>query len=128
MVKKTQSIEGKHPTFLAFSHPDWFLPYVTQQKRIFLACKPELSLYPLSIRVFQTGRSLLPLASMNRYLHFYCPLSFPMTDTSRLFSVQSHKGRQVRQEKVWGIFVWKNWALFQDSLSYSPLCMLTDTV
>ena len=27
MVKKTQSIEGKNPTFLAFSHPDWFLPY-----------------------------------------------------------------------------------------------------
>ena len=29
MVKKTQSIEGKNSTFfLAFSHPDWFLPYV----------------------------------------------------------------------------------------------------
>ena len=28
MVKKTQSIEGENPTFfLAFSHPDWFLPY-----------------------------------------------------------------------------------------------------
>ena len=26
MVKKTQSIEGKNPTFLVFSHPDWFLP------------------------------------------------------------------------------------------------------
>ena len=29
MVKKTQSIEGKNPTFfLAFTHPDWFLPYI----------------------------------------------------------------------------------------------------
>ena len=27
MEKKTQSIEGKNPTFLAFSDPDWFLPY-----------------------------------------------------------------------------------------------------
>ena len=27
MVKKTQSVEGKNPTFLAFPHPDWFLPY-----------------------------------------------------------------------------------------------------
>ena len=25
--QKTQSIEGKHSTFLAFLHPDWFLPY-----------------------------------------------------------------------------------------------------
>ena len=28
MVKKTQSIEGKNPTVKAFSHPDWFLPYI----------------------------------------------------------------------------------------------------
>ena len=28
MVKKTQSIEGKSPIFLAFSHPDYFLPYI----------------------------------------------------------------------------------------------------
>ena len=31
MVKKTQSIEGKNPTFLAFPHPDWFLPYMEDQ-------------------------------------------------------------------------------------------------
>ena len=28
MVKKTQSIEAKNPTFKAFSHRDWFLPYI----------------------------------------------------------------------------------------------------
>ena len=29
MVKKTQSIEANNPTFfLAFSHPDLFLPYI----------------------------------------------------------------------------------------------------
>ena len=28
MVKKSQRIEGKNPTFLAFSHPDCFLPYI----------------------------------------------------------------------------------------------------
>ena len=28
MVKKTQSIEAKNPTFLAFLHPDGFLPYM----------------------------------------------------------------------------------------------------
>ena len=28
MVRKTQSIKGKNSTFLAFSHPDWFLPYM----------------------------------------------------------------------------------------------------
>ena len=28
MVKKTQGTEGKNTTFLAFSHPDWFLPYI----------------------------------------------------------------------------------------------------
>ena len=29
MVKKTQTIEGKKSTvFLAFSHADWFLPYI----------------------------------------------------------------------------------------------------
>ena len=27
-VQKTQSIEGKNPTCLAISHPDWFLPYI----------------------------------------------------------------------------------------------------
>ena len=32
MVKKTQSREGKNPTFLAFLHPDWFLPYILQKK------------------------------------------------------------------------------------------------
>ena len=37
MAKKTQSIEVKNSTYLAFSHPDWFLPYATiiqQQKDI----------------------------------------------------------------------------------------------
>ena len=29
MVKKTQCIEGKIHFFLAFSHPDWFLPYMS---------------------------------------------------------------------------------------------------
>ena len=28
MVRKTQKIKGTNPTFLAFSHPDWFLPYL----------------------------------------------------------------------------------------------------
>ena len=28
MVKKTQRIKGKNPTFLVFLHPDLFLPYV----------------------------------------------------------------------------------------------------
>ena len=28
MVKKMQSVEGKNPTCLAFSHPDWFLLYI----------------------------------------------------------------------------------------------------
>ena len=32
MVKKTQSIEGKNSTFLAFLHPDWFLPYTIHIK------------------------------------------------------------------------------------------------
>ena len=31
MVKKTQSMEGKNPNFLAFLHPDWFLPYILNQ-------------------------------------------------------------------------------------------------
>ena len=33
MVKKTQRIEGKNPTyFFAFSHPDCFLPYMMLKK------------------------------------------------------------------------------------------------
>ena len=32
MVKKTQRIGGKKFHFLAFSHPDWFLPYVQYTK------------------------------------------------------------------------------------------------
>ena len=28
MIKKTQSIEVKNSTLLAFSHPDWSLPYI----------------------------------------------------------------------------------------------------
>ena len=31
--QKTQSIEGKIPTFLAFSHPDWFLPYAVMKNK-----------------------------------------------------------------------------------------------
>ena len=30
MVKKTQGIKGKNPTFLDFSHPDWFLLYMNR--------------------------------------------------------------------------------------------------
>ena len=33
MVKKTQSIEGKNPTFfLAFAQPDWFLTYADHRQ------------------------------------------------------------------------------------------------
>ena len=28
IVKKIQNIDGKNLTFLAFSHPDWFLPNI----------------------------------------------------------------------------------------------------
>ena len=47
-----QSIEAKKPTCLAFSHPDWFLPYIsvihgwrvkdTLSIKILILCPPEL--------------------------------------------------------------------------------------
>ena len=59
MVKKTQSIEGKNPTCLAFPHLDWFLPYISKFvsiiSRIGLVCKTTSMCRPPPRYILEVG-------------------------------------------------------------------------
>ena len=78
MVKKTQRINGKNPKFLAFSHPDWFLPYTFFSHRhrhlSFIKCH-----LLISTQLYAVARSL-GLISVDIFflkkLLFYSNISF----------------------------------------------------
>ena len=55
MIKKTQSIEGKNPTCLAFSHPNWFLPYVSRKGRLVNYNVLEIIRKYCKFSMFRTG-------------------------------------------------------------------------
>ena len=57
MVQKTQSIEGKNPTCLAFSHPDRFLQYI---KILHGLRTNQLELLGMSKRDLTNASALLP--------------------------------------------------------------------